>query len=150
MGGLQSLSAFPEKVVLRGAGYQQQQLIITGPYANGGVRDLTRQAKYRGVGPIIVAIQANGLLTAVQNGFRLSLLGFELEVDYIALTREARGRRRFLAAPQLSLLLRKRTGEMPHGGGKRLQADSQEYKKLLRWIRAGAPFGNSTDPKIIG
>src|SRR5436305_13498383 len=55
-----------------------------------------------------------------QNGFQLSLLGFDPDFDYAALTREARGRRVFAAAAEHSLLLRKAAGEMPHGGGKRL------------------------------
>src|SRR5262249_12327740 len=40
-----------------------------------------------------------------QNGFKLSLLGFEPDVDYAALVKEARGRRLFPAAPDHSLLL---------------------------------------------
>ena len=55
-----------------------------------------------------------------QNGFRLSLLGFEPTEDYEHLVREARGRRLFPAAPASSLLLTKATATMPHGGGKRL------------------------------
>ena len=85
-----------------------------------------------------------------QNGFRLSLLGFEPQVDYAALTREGRGRRIFPAVPQASLLLQKPTGALPHGGGKRLRTDSRDYQLLVRWIRAGAPFGRETDPKVTG
>ena len=85
-----------------------------------------------------------------QNGFRLSLLGFEPQVDYDALTREGRGRRVFPAAPQSSLLLLKPTGASPHGGGKRLRTDSRDYQLLVRWVRSGAPYGRDTDPKVIG
>src|SRR5229473_1642318 len=42
-----------------------------------------------------------------QNGFRLSLLGFEPDLDYMTLVKEGRGRRLFLAAPEHSLLLLK-------------------------------------------
>ncbi len=84
-----------------------------------------------------------------QNGFRLSLLGFEPEVDYQALTREARGRRVFPAAPEMSLLLLKPTATLPHGGGKRLDPASANYQLLLRWIRSGTPFGSSTDPRVV-
>src|SRR5205823_6680034 len=63
-----------------------------------------------------------------QNGFKLSLLGFEPDVDYMALVKEARGRRLFPASPENSLLLRKAVGAMPHGGGKRLEVASDEYK----------------------
>jgi hypothetical protein len=83
-----------------------------------------------------------------QNGFKLSLLGFEPDVDYMALVKEARGRRLFPASPENSLLLRKAAGAMPHGGGKRLEADSDEYKLVRRWIAAGMPKGLATDPVV--
>ncbi len=43
--------------------------------------------------------------------------------------------------PDKSLLLLKPTGAVPHGGGRRFTADSQEYRAILQWIRDGAPFG---------
>src|SRR5262245_22701149 len=52
-----------------------------------------------------------------QNGFQLSLLSFDPDFDYAALTQHARGRRLFLAAPERSLLLQKGAGLVPHGGG---------------------------------
>src|SRR5438045_5874887 len=51
-----------------------------------------------------------------QNGFALSLLAYDPDSDYAALTAEARGRRVFPAAPAFSLVLRKASGEVPHGG----------------------------------
>src|ERR1043166_8440468 len=60
-----------------------------------------------------------------QNGFRLSLLGFEPAEDYEHLVKEARGRRIFPASPENSLLLLKATATLPHGGGKRLEKGSQ-------------------------
>lgn len=84
-----------------------------------------------------------------QNGYRMSLLGFEPELDYHALVKEARGRRVFPAAPEHSLLLRKGTGQMPHGGGKRLLPESEEYQLLHQWISAGMPFGSEQDPKVV-
>lgn len=83
-----------------------------------------------------------------QNGFRLSLLGFEPTEDFDHLVRESRGRRVFPAAPQRSLLLLKATAELPHGGGKRLDADSADYALLLRWLGQGMPYGKPADPKI--
>jgi hypothetical protein len=83
-----------------------------------------------------------------QNGFKLSLLGFEPTEDYEHLTREARGRRVSPAAPDRSLLLLKATATMPHGGGKRLEVDSDDYKLLLRWIAQGMPYGKPTDPTV--
>lgn len=74
-----------------------------------------------------------------QNGFQLSLLGFDRDFDYAALVLEGRGRRIFPAAPEQSLLLRKPTGQVPHGGGKRLIVGEEPYEILLRWIRQGMP-----------
>jgi hypothetical protein len=74
-----------------------------------------------------------------QNGFALSLLGFDSAFDYAALVQEGRGRRVNVAAPEHSLMLRKAVGAVPHGGGVRFPADSPYYELLLAWIRAGAP-----------
>ncbi len=52
-----------------------------------------------------------------QNGFKLSVFGFDPPADFAALTKEGRGRRVFPPAPEQSLLLRKMSGQVPHGGG---------------------------------
>ncbi len=83
-----------------------------------------------------------------QNGFKLSVFGFDPAADYRALTVEGRGRRVFPAAPEKSLLLLKASGGMPHGGGVRIAADGPEYATLLRWVAAGMPFGSPGDPQI--
>jgi len=83
-----------------------------------------------------------------QNGFRLSLLGFEPEGDFASLVKEARGRRLQLASPEHSLLLEKSVGTIAHGGGRKMEKDSDEYKLVRRWIAAGAPFGEATDPTV--
>jgi Protein of unknown function (DUF1549)/Protein of unknown function (DUF1553) len=85
---------------------------------------------------------------AGQNGFRLSLLGFEPAEDYEHLVKEARGRRLFPAAPERSLLLTKGTAQLPHGGGKRLEPGSDDYNALLRWIRQGMPVGKADAPTV--
>jgi len=77
-----------------------------------------------------------------QNGFRLSLLGFHPEDDYEYLRKEARGRRIFPALPEESLLLKKAAGVTPHGGGKRMTVDGEEYALLRQWIAQGMPFGD--------
>jgi hypothetical protein len=83
-----------------------------------------------------------------QNGFKLSLLGFEPQVDYAALVMEARGRRLFPAAPDSSLLLTKASGGVAHGGGKRMDVGSDEYRLIRRWVASGTPFGEPSDPKV--
>lgn len=83
-----------------------------------------------------------------QNGFKLSLLGFYPEEDYDYLVKENRGRRLFPAAPEYSLLLRKASNQMPHGGGHRIDPDSHEWRLISRWIEQGMPFGSPDDPVV--
>jgi Protein of unknown function (DUF1553)/Protein of unknown function (DUF1549)/Bacterial Ig-like domain (group 2) len=85
---------------------------------------------------------------AGQNGFKLSLLGFEPREDFEHLVNEGRGRRLFPAVPDQSLLLAKAINASPHGGGQRLQQDSHEYRLMLRWIAQGMPYGNDTDAVV--
>jgi hypothetical protein len=85
-----------------------------------------------------------------QNGFKLSVFGFDPVADYAALTKEGRGRRVFPAAPEHSLVLAKPSGRVPHGGGVRLRRGSAEYETLRGWIAAGLPFGDPADPKVVG
>ena len=79
-----------------------------------------------------------------QNGFQLSLLGFEPLDDYDNLTRQGRGRRLFPGAPDHSLILQKAIAKVPHGGGVRLDPNSESYKTLRRWIHQGAPLGDAS------
>jgi hypothetical protein len=83
-----------------------------------------------------------------QNGFQLSLLGFDADFDFAALTQEARGRRVFPASPENSLLLRKPIGDMPHGGGRRLSQQDPHYDVLRRWIVAGMPRTPKEEPVL--
>jgi hypothetical protein len=83
-----------------------------------------------------------------QNGFQLSLLGFDRDFDYNALAHEGRGRRVFPEAPEFSLLLRKPAAEIPHGGGKRLTPGSPAYDTIRRWIAAGLPRTPADAPSL--
>jgi hypothetical protein len=84
-----------------------------------------------------------------QNGFQLSVLGFDPQDDYEHLVKEGRGRRLFPNEPDRSLILRKASGQVPHGGGIRLPMTSAGYAILHQWIRQGAPFSSETDPKLV-
>ncbi|MBL8797792.1 MAG: DUF1553 domain-containing protein [Planctomycetia bacterium] len=205
-GEVQSLSIWPEKVVLRSAD-QFQQLLVTAHHANGGLRDVTAQASYRASDTRLIRVDAQGMLFPLangvtelaaefqgktvklavtvegaererpihfanevmpiltkfgcntgachgkaegQNGFKLSLLGFDPEADYVALAREDRGRRTMATAPERSLLLLKATGRLGHGGGKLLPPEGVEYQVLNRWIAGGLPEGGKDDPKVVG
>lgn len=84
-----------------------------------------------------------------QNGFQLSLLGFDNDFDFYALTSESRGRRIFPASPKDSLLLKKASGQVPHGGGKKLPEDSNAYAQVLDWIKSGQPRGAPDELKVV-
>ena len=83
-----------------------------------------------------------------QNGFKLSVFGFDPPADYAALVKEARGRRIFPAAPEHSLLLLKASGGAAHGGGNRIPAGSEAYETIRGWIAAGAPVGDPNEPSV--
>ena len=183
-----------------------QQLLVTGIYAAGQVRDLTRQVTYTTDPAGIVEIDATGWVrpfkegeatiqassalgqdaavkvtvtnievdapsnfpnqvvpvlarygcngggchgkSGGQNGFALSLFGFEPAEDYGHLVNDARGRRLFPAAPDRSLLLLKATGGLPHGGGQRIDKGSLPYNVLRRWIEQGMPYASEDDPVV--
>jgi hypothetical protein len=84
-----------------------------------------------------------------QNGFKLSVFGFDSEADYRALVMESRGRRVFPAAPEKSLLLLKASGGLPHGGGVRILPDSPEYEIVRRWIAGGLAKRLPGDPQVV-
>lgn len=84
-----------------------------------------------------------------QNGFKLSLLGFYPDEDYEFLVKEGRGRRLFPTSPAQSLLLTKPIGRSPHGGGKRMDVDSYEYRLIYRWIEQGMPAGKPDDAHVV-
>jgi hypothetical protein len=76
---------------------------------------------------------------AGQNGFHLSLYGYDWNGDFLALARDAGQRRLSKLAPKESLFLAKATGRVAHGGGPRLKVGSPEYQVLLAWVGDGAP-----------
>jgi hypothetical protein len=70
-------------------------------------------------------------------GFKLSLRGYDPEFDYQVLTREAYGRRTNALDPDRSLILQKALTQVPHQGGQRFRAGSDEHKLLKAWIAEG-------------
>jgi hypothetical protein len=184
----------------------RQQLVVSGKYSTGQVRDLTGASTYEVSPQGVVAVDATGLVVPLadgsatitaksaagpagsikatvvhfghdplvnfpnqivpiftklgcnsggchgkasgQNGFKLSLLGFEPTEDYEHLVKEGRGRRLFPAAPDRSLLLVKPIGQVPHGGGTRLDVDTHSYRLMRRWILQGMPYGKPDDPTV--
>jgi hypothetical protein len=184
------------------------QLVVSGTYSTGEVRDLTREVRYQATPADLVEIDETGLVLAKkegkatiralgsggiqaeatvqvaqfdqevpidfpnqivplftklgcnaggchgkadgQNGFKLSLFGFEPAEDHEFIVKEGRGRRVFPAAPDHSLILLKATGRIAHGGGKRLEPDSLAYRVLRRWIEQGLPYRQPDAPTVEG
>ena len=102
--------------------------------------------------PIFTKLSCNGGgchgKASGQNGFKLGLLGFDPELDFNTLVKEGRGRRVMPDSPDASLLLTKATGAMAHGGGRKMEQGSDEYKLVRRWIASGMPYGKPTDPTL--
>src|SRR5215469_3354325 len=86
--------------------------------------------------------------SAGKGGFKLTLRGYDPEADYNTLTRQSLGRRTNKLEPARSLLLLKPTMTIGHGGGKRLDVGSLEYKVLSEWIAAGMAAPGDADPVI--
>lgn len=183
-----------------------QTLIVTGKYADGSLRDLTRQASFTSSDPAVATVDASGVAKAIkngqtwitakvgrfsarqairvqladrkrslsfvndiapifarlgcstsnchgalngQNGFKLSLFGYEPEADYKAVVEASDGRRINRAEPAKSLILLKPTQSVRHAGGKRFEVGSLEYQALKEWIEAGAPVGDGNEAKMV-
>lgn len=85
---------------------------------------------------------------AGKSGFKLSLRGYDPQADFLAVTREARGRRIEIADPGRSLILAKPTGALPHKGGLKLDVESRDYRILAEWIAGGASGPEASDPRL--
>jgi hypothetical protein len=83
-----------------------------------------------------------------KNGFKLTLRGYDPDLDYDTLTRQSEGRRVDPEEPARSLMLLKPTMAIPHGGGRRFDTKSVEYKILSGWIAEGTPRPRDDDPQV--
>lgn len=83
-----------------------------------------------------------------KGGFKLSLFGYEPDIDYASILKADGGRRVDVANPGQSLILRKPTFQLPHGGGIRFQADSIEYAAIRDWLAGGARYDSVGSPRI--
>ncbi len=85
-----------------------------------------------------------------KGGFKLSVFASEPGNDHLAIARGEIGRRINPLDPARSLLLLKPTMQVPHGGGRRLETGSVDYRILEQWIGAGAPGPTGGAPSIMG
>ena len=83
-----------------------------------------------------------------QNGFQLSLLGFDDDFDHRAVVQGTFGRRLLQAFPDRSLFLMKPSAALPHGGGKLLDPTGRDYQTLKRWILLGMPRRGNEAPRL--
>jgi len=75
---------------------------------------------------------------AGQAGFKLSLFGADAAADHRMVVSEHGGRRVNLDQPTESLILKKPTFAVAHGGGQLMSPESDPYRTLLAWIEQGA------------
>jgi hypothetical protein len=83
-----------------------------------------------------------------KGGFKLSVFGFEPENDHQQIVRDWMQRRLNFSDPQESLFLKKPTLAVPHGGGRRMQVGSLDYRVLSAWIACGSPPPKPDAPQV--
>jgi hypothetical protein len=91
-----------------------------------------------------------------RGGFKLSVYGIYPQDDYkwiveggtfrvLTTDTDPKYPRVNVKEPEKSLLLLKPTFSVPHGGGLRFPVGSADYKTILKWVQAGAPFGDEAE-----
>ena len=83
-----------------------------------------------------------------QNGFKLSVFGFDPKADFDAIVKEGRGRRVFPGAIVNSLIYTKAIGTTAHGGGQRTTPETQDAELLREWILQGMPWGEDGTARV--
>jgi hypothetical protein len=198
------LTLYPESVTLNSRESRQQ--LLAQAAVDGKGEDWTRTAVWTSSNPVVVEVDAAGMLTpkgdgdavitakqgevtatlkvkvngytkpfawafrehvvpvlskrgcnqgschgalAGKNGFKLTLRGYDPEVDYDVLTRQSQGRRVVLADAEKSLVLQKASFGIPHGGGQLLKKTSLEYRVIREWIESGAPAPTANDVEVV-
>jgi hypothetical protein len=82
-----------------------------------------------------------------KGGFSLSLFAYDPEMDHQSLVRGGLNRRVNLLVPAESLLLKKPTLRIAHGGGKQLRKDDVALSILRQWIHEGASVTTPSDTR---
>lgn len=83
-----------------------------------------------------------------RGGFKLSLFATNPRADYEAITQDRGARRIDHLHPGQSLILRKPSKQVKHGGGRVIDPDDPTYAALSAWICEGAPFSSGTQGKL--
>ena len=79
-----------------------------------------------------------------KDGFRLSLWGFDPDLDYRQLTHDLLGRRTNVFDPDRSLILLKALARVPHVGGRRFAPHSAQANIFRAWQSEGRRDDNTT------
>ncbi len=117
--------------------------------------DLTRVPAHftRDVLPVLTKVGCNqGACHGQQGGkggFKLSLRAWDALYDLEQITKDASGKRVAGAMPAETLLLKKATGQLNHGGGKVIEPTSDAYKTVEHWLKLGAPAPGSQLAEIV-
>jgi hypothetical protein len=85
---------------------------------------------------------------AGKNGFKLTLRGYDPIIDYYTLTHQALARRTDRLEPAKSLILLKPTLTISHGGGRRFDVGSPDYKIIAGWLAQGMPAPQNSDAVV--
>ena len=83
-----------------------------------------------------------------KGGLKLSLKGEDAAGDFATLTRDMLARRTDPLRPAESLILQKATAQVPHEGGARFAAGSNEYALLHAWVAGGCKFDAPGGPTL--
>lgn len=122
------------------------------PVSVSGVRAEPKVSFHEDVLPILSKAGCNaGECHASQygkGGFKLSVFAFDPGQDYEAIVRDRSGRRVDWLQPEHSLVLRKPTLDLPHGGSRRLEAGSTGYQIIKAWLDGGAPPPSKESAKV--
>ncbi len=84
-----------------------------------------------------------------QDGFLLSLFGYDPRGDVRRVVEEYPGRRVDLTYPEHSLLIEKALGVVPHTGGRLMEEGSPGYRALVRWIDEGCRPEGADAPSLV-
>jgi len=127
---------------------------LTVPVSVSGVSEPPPVSFRRQVVPVLTKAGCNqGACHASQFGkgnFKLSLLGYAPEQDHPQFVRDWTQRRVSLLKPEDSLILKKATGAVSHGGGRRFDVGSTEYETFVHWLRGGARGPQEDEPRLTG
>ena len=84
-----------------------------------------------------------------KGGFSLSMMGYDPLADRRVLTRAGWSRRTNPIEPEASLVLRKGTAKIAHGGGLKLRQSDAAYGLLRDWIAEGCKTDLDQAPSLV-